>query len=211
MLIFCPNCQEQRKTAYPFCPVCESNFCLICNCTDEEGCIEGCSWERPDLCDLCAEQGTINDETKYFIISGSAGDFEDLKKDAAESGETIWTVLKNARHGDRVFFYFVGPISAIVGDGVIVGDIWINDEFGSPWEGYPMAEIKNISFYDEPIRCRVLRSTFGNDWRHWKYPVCNREVPFVAEVLRPFLELVEQQNRKNYSENYSLSDAESEK
>lgn len=149
----------------------------------------------------------MNDVTRYFIIQGSAADFGELKRDVQESGSTVWTVLKNARHADRVFFYFVGPISAIVGDGVIAGDVWTNDEFGSDWEGYPMAEIKNISLYDEPIPVKVLRSMFRRDWRHWKYPVCNREVPLRADVLRPFLELVEQHSRKNDCVSCSLSDA----
>lgn len=203
MKIFCQGCQEERKITFNCCPECGDQICIVCGCTSEEGCTEGCSWERMDLCDLCVDGKEISDEARYFIIQGSFKDFDQLKQDAAKGG-TIWTVLKNAKHADRVFFYIVGPVSAIVGDGVIFGDVWTNDEFGSPWEGYPMAEIMNISFYDAPVPIKVLRYTFGEDWKHWKYPVCNREVPFKIEILRPFLELVEQHNRKNYSANFVI-------
>lgn len=34
--------------------------CRVCGCTDDDGCIEGCSWIGEDLCSACDAAGVTN-------------------------------------------------------------------------------------------------------------------------------------------------------
>jgi hypothetical protein len=33
-----------------YCPSCEAAVCILCGCTDEHACAEGCSWLEPGVC-----------------------------------------------------------------------------------------------------------------------------------------------------------------
>lgn len=38
----------------------EGGQCVLCGCTDESPCTEGCVWAREDLCSRCAERPRLD-------------------------------------------------------------------------------------------------------------------------------------------------------
>lgn len=125
-------------------------------------------------------------DKNYFVFLGSIDDSSCLITDAVVG----WTSHKAIAVDDVVFFYIVAPVSAIVAEGIIVSDNWLNEDVGSKWEGRLMSEIVVDRGIDESkphVSMRRLREIFP-EWNWLRYPRQNTQVP--ADIILPFLELM---------------------
>lgn len=117
----------------------------------------------------------------YFIFLGSPEHNPYLVKHEL----VVWTAHRNFTHNDVAFFYITAPFSMIVAQGIMLDDIFINEEYGSKWEGRIMAE---ILVKDDSLEIPIskLRALFP-EWSWLKMPRQNTQIP--ADIVKPFLEL----------------------
>ncbi len=99
------------------------------------------------------------------VVQGQP-DREEILRDASRTtGRVNWTVPKHAQPRDRVFFYLVGPVSAIVATGIITEPARLNRNKRDPWFDYYMAGIRRVEVLPEPVSLLVLRQALPE----WKY------------------------------------------
>lgn len=99
------------------------------------------------------------------VVQGQP-DREEILRDASRTtGRVNWTVPKHAQPRDRVFFYLVGPVSAIVATGIITEPARLNRNKRDPWFDYYMAGIRRVEMLPEPVSLPVLRQALPE----WKY------------------------------------------
>ncbi|HEX8564104.1 MAG TPA: hypothetical protein VF648_00450 [Pyrinomonadaceae bacterium] len=134
----------------------------------------------------------MSDSPNHFILLGGAADFGHLDGSkilgADETDEFHWTVPKTAKADDEVFIYITAPLSAIVARAKCAENAWLQEHPLSDWQGYWMAELKDVEIFNEKkrIAMKLLRSLFP-DWRWLAFPRQNVRIP--DEFIKPFLEL----------------------
>ena len=98
-----------------------------------------------------------------------------LKEDSA-AGETVWSINRHARVGDRVLLYVCAPVSSIVATATIAEDPYLNEDVNSEWFGTWFAEMNQLNMLDSPLPRRFLIDTFPG-WRYWTQPRNSVKVP----------------------------------
>ena len=100
------------------------------------------------------------------VIQGTPDRLTYLRSVASRSARIRdWTVPKHTKPGDRVIFYLVGPLSAFVATGIVVGSTWQNNDRKDSWFGYYMAPIGKLEMFARPVSLDTVRRSLPE----WKY------------------------------------------
>lgn len=123
---------------------------------------------------------------RVFVSHGNEADghLDELRDTAADDGRCDdWTVLKSAKPGDIVLFFFKLPIQAFVAHGIIDGYPQRRSD-GEPWKGHYVSPIRSVSVLSPPISLQDVRTRFPA-WRWLRTPQSGTEVPseIAAELL----------------------------
>jgi hypothetical protein len=108
---------------------------------------------------------TVSNQEYYEVL------FED-----AQTGETSWTVNRNARAGDRILLYICAPVSAIVATAVVVTEPEKDEDPNSVWFDHWFADMEELRMLPEPITRQMLLEKFP-DWGYWTQPRNSVRVP----------------------------------
>lgn len=126
-----------------------------------------------------------------FIVQGSAGELPELLREArADTGyeyQTLWTAPRTAKDGDRIFFYLLAPLSAVVGEARCLSDAFINNDFESHWFGKSMVIYGKLRMFTNYIGLHELRDIFP-EWHWTRRPQGAIKIP--SDFEKPFLELI---------------------
>lgn len=117
---------------------------------------------------------------KTFTTITNVGYYYSLIEDA-KTGETVWTINKNARSGDTVLLYVCAPVSAIVATAIVSDNPFIDNDINSEFFGSYFAEMENLSLLGEKLTRHNLREIFPN-WGYWKQPRNSVEVPTIYKT-----------------------------
>lgn len=102
--------------------------------------------------------------------------YESLREDAANGGETNWTINRQARSGDRVLLYVCAPVSAIVAVASVVDPPYPDEDVQSIWFGRFFADLADLRMLEEPIQRATLLARLP-DFKYWKQPRNSIAVP----------------------------------
>jgi hypothetical protein len=116
-----------------------------------------------------------------FTTITNVGYYETIREDSA-SGETEWTINKNARPGDMVLLYVCAPVSAIVAKAIISEEPYLNEDLNSEFLGLYFAEMSGLKMLEKPLTRKELIWEFPH-WRYWTQPRNSIQVPKVFEVV----------------------------
>lgn len=113
--------------------------------------------------------------------------FHALQEDA-KTGETDWSINKNAKPGDRVLLYVCAPISAIVATAYISDAPYLDEDINSMWFNTWFAEMEELKMLGIKITRHELREIFP-DWGYWKQPrnsvlVEQKYLPKLDDVIK---------------------------
>lgn len=117
---------------------------------------------------------------RTFITVSSNIFYDVLRDDAAEGGETNWTVSRHAKRGDKILFYVCAPISAIIATATLETDTEKDDDIQSEWFGSHLADMHSLEMLAAPVSRKTLVEKFPH-WGYWKQP--RNSVQVSAEFL----------------------------
>ena len=101
---------------------------------------------------------------------------KDLTEIAAASEPSTWTIHSLAKKGDKVFFYFRSPKSAIVATGVVAADPKKVTDARKYWYGRFMAPIGEIDLLAVDLPHQAIRRAFPS-WGYWSQPRLSTQIP----------------------------------
>ena len=109
------------------------------------------------------------------------GDYSLLRKVARSSKRKLegWSTLKNAKAGDKVWFYIPLPQSAVVASGVALAD-------AQPGSGWPYEmPVGDLKWLPQPITLQQLRRRFPE----WTWAKRARVRTYLSEEIADYLKM----------------------
>ena len=122
---------------------------------------------------------------------------EKLQHWASRAVDVHWTVSRNAKVGDEVFFYITSPCSSLVARGVV--KTWPQREVSGQYPNHWWSQIGSLQMLPRMLPIRELREVIPG-WGWLKSPIGSCEIPFGAVTkLEKLIATTKTQRRKTAS------------
>lgn len=125
---------------------------------------------------------------KTYSTVTNIGYYQAILDDSIE-GETIWTINRHARPGDRVLLYVCAPVSAFVAVAEVTAPPEIEDDPNSEFQGSYFAPMHGLRLLGVPLK-RTDLLELRPDFKYLKQPRQSIEiVPRFADTLNGLLKI----------------------